>query len=160
MKAVIYFFATKPITLPSGSVLTPENCVCVTTNVGAFDLCVEYAQQHIKGFSDFQFDENDFPVLETITLPDDWQPEPAYIVCQEHLPPVNPTQLCRFRFSDHGAKCYQKAIWMYARLISLPSNRSNTFFICDQTWKRVVETPQTKAANNPPPIAVAHEKFN
>lgn len=153
----IYVFTLNPITLPSDKTLTAENCVALTAKNGSLDDAIQYAQEALKGFSNYLFQDAGLPVVEEITIPSNWKPEPAYIVCQDHPAPNNPTELFRFRFSDHGVKCYQKALNAYARIIAFPGNRFNTFFVCDETFKKVVETPQTKAAGNPPMLVTTYE---
>lgn len=158
MSAIIYVTSENPIQLPNGQTLEKGNCVSIRTNVGTFDTCLEYAGQKLKGYSRFFFNNDvGLPVVQAVELPDDFKSEPAYIVCQEHPAPANATELYRFRFSDHGANCYKKAVWMYSRLLSLPGNKGNTFFVCDETWTRVVETPKTAAAANPPMLVTTYE---
>lgn len=92
-KITLFFTTDQHQVLPSDKIWWPDACISVEAK--SFDDALEFVGAMTNDHYKFHWEQPDMPLCEAVTIPDDWKPCVAFLVCEQHT--VNATLVKRYR---------------------------------------------------------------
>ncbi len=130
-KTTLYFTTAWHHALPSGKIWWSDDCISVEAN--SFDDALEFVGAMTNDHYQFHWERPDMPLCEAVTIPDDWKPCAAFLVCEQHL--INVTLVQRFRAIRSAGLARILANRKLAKMRE--AYPSKEYFLAEQNGKKI-----------------------